>query len=405
MPEKLIHILLVEDEQLAADLMIEILEAYGDGRFKICHSPTLASTTECLKNNEIDIILLDLNLPDSLGLDGLKKLKPHSLGSAIIVLTGVNDEDVAAQALKEGAQDFLLKSEVNGPLLLKAIRYAIERKTFQDELKLTHAQMLQNEKMASIGQLAAGVAHEINNPMGFISSNLNSLNKYTAKISQFISTVSKEIEAGGNQQLSAQFTKARKGLKVDFILDDIGSLIEESLDGANRVKQIVQGLRSFSRTDQQEKELSDINQVLENTIKMVWNELKYKTTVIKEFQDLPRTVCFPQQLSQVFMNLLVNAAQAIEKQGEITIRTQNENNSIAINISDTGIGIPPGKQGRIFEPFYTTKEVGKGTGLGLSIVYDIVTQKHNGNISVQSTEGQGTTFTITLPVKSGEDNG
>ena len=261
-------------------------------------------------------------------------------------------------------------------------------------LKQTQARILQQEKMASIGQLAAGVAHEINNPMSFISSNLNSLLKYLDRLAGYLREVEErlppEIRAG-------ELAALRKKLKIDFIAGDSRHLVEESLEGAERVKTIVQGLRSFSRIDQAQRVAADINECLESTINIIWNELKYRCEVQKEYGDLPRTVCNPQQLNQVFMNLLLNAAQAIEKQGVIRIRTWAEGGWVHVAISDTGSGIPADKINRIFEPFFTTKEVGKGTGLGLSIVYDIV-KKHKGDIQVESEAGKGTTFTVRVPL-------
>jgi PAS domain S-box-containing protein len=257
------------------------------------------------------------------------------------------------------------------------------------ELKLTQTKILQQEKMASIGQLAAGVAHEINNPMGFISSNLGTLNKYLGRIVEYIGIMTEAKTTVDRPAQDEELAGARKRLKV-----------AESLDGADRVKTIVQNLTSFSRVDQAEAKAADINACIDSTLNIVWNELKYKTTVKKEYSVLPRTRCYPQQLNQVFMNLLVNAGQAIEKQGEITIRTWRQEGSIFASVSDTGMGISENNLSRIFEPFFTTKEVGKGTGLGLSITYDIV-KKHNGDIMVRSEVGKGTTFTVKIPVVSG----
>lgn len=270
------------------------------------------------------------------------------------------------------------------------------------DLKTLQSQLLQQEKMSSIGQLAAGVAHEINNPMGFIMSNLNTLRKYLDRLQDYIRTQEKAVAdtaaglASANDQLNLIRTE-RGRLKIDFVLSDAVSLLAESLEGAERVKRIVQDLKGFSRVDEAEEKMADINAGLESTINIVWNEIKYKATVHKDFGELPQTKCNPGQLNQVFMNLLINAAQAIDETGEIRIRTWAENGRIVIGISDSGVGIPPDKIGRIFEPFFTTKDVGKGTGLGLSIAYDIV-KKHGGEIDVQSEVGRGTTFTISIPV-------
>ncbi len=263
-----------------------------------------------------------------------------------------------------------------------------------DTLKQSQAQILQQEKMASVGQLAAGVAHEINNPMGFIASNLSSLAKYLERLIGFIRAFESLPQDTPNEELAA----LRKKLKIDYIMEDALHLVEESLDGADRVKKIVQGLKNFSRIDQAERLAADINECLDTTLNIIWNELKYKCEVKKEYGELPQTVCNPQQLNQMFMNLLVNAAQAIETKGEIRIKTWADQTWIYTRISDTGSGIPQDKIKRIFEPFYTSKEVGKGTGLGLSIVYDIVVKNHQGDIQVESEEGKGTTFTVKIPV-------
>ncbi|MBU4117154.1 MAG: PAS domain S-box protein [Proteobacteria bacterium] len=264
-----------------------------------------------------------------------------------------------------------------------------------DTLKQSQAQILQQEKMASVGQLAAGVAHEINNPMGFISSNLSSLAKYLERLTGFIRALEEKLpQAPPDEELAA----LRKKLKIDYIMEDAMHLVTESLDGADRVKKIVQGLKNFSRIDQAEQLAADINECLDSTLNIIWNELKYKCEVKKEYGELPPTVCYPQQLNQMFMNLLINAAQSIETRGELRIKTWSEQGFIHTRISDTGCGIPPDKIKHIFEPFYTSKEVGKGTGLGLSIVYDIVVKNHKGDIEVESEVGKGTTFTVKIPV-------
>ncbi len=272
------------------------------------------------------------------------------------------------------------------------------------ELKSAQSRMLQQDKMASIGQLAAGVAHEINNPMGFIISNLNSLKKYTDKVISFTNFQSEAIEKlllnADVHQIADDLKEQKKTLKLDYILSDLDNLIQESLEGAERVRKIVQELKSFSRIDASDFKAEDINEGLESTIKMVWNELKYNAIVTKEYGEIPYTICNLGQLNQVFMNILVNAAQAMETQGEISIRTSSDNGNIYVTISDTGTGIAADKLNRIFEPFYTSKDVGKGTGLGLSIAYDII-KKHNGEIQVESEVGKGTTFTLVLPIIAG----
>ncbi len=265
------------------------------------------------------------------------------------------------------------------------------------DLKQAQSQMLQREKMASVGQLAAGVAHEINNPIGFVSSNLCSLQKYLDKILIYTNAQQEVLQQGVTEERLADLDSLRKKMKIDFIIEDCPDLLVESLDGTDRVQKIVQNLKTFSRMDEAKYRKTDLNSDLESTVNMVKNEIKYKASLIKDYGDIPLTFCYPNELNQVFMNLLVNASQSIEKKGEITLTTSSNGESIIIKISDTGSGMPKEVKKRIFEPFYTTKDVGKGTGLGLSIAFDII-KKHNGDISVESQEGEGTTFTITLPV-------
>ncbi|MBU0483050.1 MAG: peptidylprolyl isomerase [Proteobacteria bacterium] len=266
------------------------------------------------------------------------------------------------------------------------------------ELQTTQAQVIQQEKLASIGNLAAGVAHEINNPMGFIASNLSTLGKYALKLTEFIEAQSSVLTSHQDREKIEDIQEKRKNLKIDYLLNDIPDLIAESLDGADRVKIIVQNLKSFARTDDQKPMLADLNACLESTLNIIWNELKYKCTVKKDYGDLPLVRCFPQQLNQVFMNLLLNAAQAIETQGEIIIQTFSDRSFVHVTITDTGCGIPTENLDKIFEPFFTTKKIGMGTGLGMSIAYDLI-KKHNGKIAIQSEIGKGTTFTVSIPVQ------
>ena len=262
--------------------------------------------------------------------------------------------------------------------------------------------IFQQEKMASIGQLAAGVAHEINNPTGFIISNLNSLHRYMKRVGEFADIQAAAVDDPAfadpvkREALREHLSSQRKKMKIDYLMADTDNLIKESLDGAERIKRIVQDLKSFSRADDAGLVLANLNESMESTLNIVWNELKYKATINKEYGEIPRVRCNPGQLSQVFMNILVNASHAIPVSGEITIRTWCGDGNVCVAISDTGMGMPEDLMKRIFEPFFTTKGVGKGTGLGLSIAYDIV-KKHNGEVEVASKVGEGTTFTIKIP--------
>lgn len=246
-------------------------------------------------------------------------------------------------------------------------------------------QLVQSEKLAAIGTLAAGVAHEINNPIGYINSNLNTMSKYLKKMKKYC------------EDIGGQDSEDKESIKE--MMADFGDAINESIEGTNKVKEIVADLKSFSRVDRAEREHADINEGIKTTLNVVWNELKYKAKVEKNFGDIPELYCMPNQLNQVFMNLLVNAAHAIEgDSGLIKIKTWADNENIYISIKDNGVGIPEENLKKIWEPFFTTKDVGKGTGLGLSLAYDIIT-KHKGSIEVKSQVGVGTEFVITLPVE------
>ncbi|MBU1692153.1 MAG: PAS domain-containing protein [Gammaproteobacteria bacterium] len=280
-----------------------------------------------------------------------------------------------------------------------------EQRKLIAELHSTQSQLLQSEKMASIGQLAAGVAHEINNPIGFVHSNLGSMEKYIDNLFAIVSAY--EAAEGDYLPGSAclpRLQAIRKQFDLDFLREDIPALLSESRDGITRVKKIVQDLKDFSHVDESERQWSDLHHGLDSTLNIVWNELKYKVEVVKEYGNLPEIECFPSQINQVFMNLFVNAGHAIETRGTLTIRTGAETEQVWVEIADSGKGIAPEHLPRIFEPFFTTKPIGKGTGLGLSLSYGII-QKHHGRIEVESEIGHGTTFRVWLPVRQDKASG
>ena len=280
----------------------------------------------------------------------------------------------------------------------KDIQLALERlEKSHEELKSSQLKILQQEKMASIGQLAAGVAHELNNPLFFISSNLETLGKYVHRMIDFIQTQSEAVTSLDDPVVIRKINKKRKELKLDYIMEDMKVMLKESLDGSERMKGIIHELNCFSRMEEEEYKDADINQCIESAITIVWNELKYKSILEKNYGDLPLTKCYTGQINQIFVNLLVNAVNAIAERGVITIKTWHQDNSIWMEVSDTGSGIPQENLVKIFEPFFTTKDVGKGTGLGLSITYEIV-RRHKGEIAVKSEVGKGTSFTVRIPV-------
>lgn len=274
-----------------------------------------------------------------------------------------------------------------------------EQRVLIKKLEDAHNQLLQAEKLASIGQLAAGVAHEVNNPIGFVNSNLGTLKQYIGDLFELIDAYEQlepELPVTSREGLKA--LKAR--IELPFLREDLPSLITESIDGTARVRRIVQDLRDFSREGDADWHTVDVHAGLESTLKVVWSEIRYKAEIERDYGQLPEIYCLPSQLNQVFLNLLLNAAQAILEHGTITLRTRCQEDHVFISVSDTGVGIAPENLDRIFDPFFTTKPVGKGVGLGLSVTYGIV-EKHGGRIEVESEPGKGSTFTIRLPVRQG----
>jgi len=272
-----------------------------------------------------------------------------------------------------------------------------ELKQLNEKLELAYTQLLQSEKMAAIGQLAAGVAHEINNPVGFVNSNLGTLQKYISGLFGVIAAY-EAAEAKADAGTCSEVIQLKKAVDLDFLKEDIPSLLQESREGLARVAHIVHDLRDFSRVDEPGWQYANLEQGMDSTLNIVANEIKYKAEVVRQYAGLPAVECMPSQINQVFMNLLINAAQAIDKKGTITIRTGSSGDEVWVEVEDTGAGIAPENMSRVFDPFFTTKPIGKGTGLGLSLSYGIV-QKHHGRIEVKSELGKGTTFRVSLPVR------
>lgn len=270
-----------------------------------------------------------------------------------------------------------------------------EQEQLNAKLAQANRQLLQSEKLAAIGQLAAGVAHEINNPVGYVYSNLQSLGSYLDDLFKLTDAVD---SAASLDDLKA----IKKNIDYTFLKDDLKDLLAESREGIERVKTIISAMKDFSHIENEEFKLADLHRGIETTLNVVNNELKYKATVTKLFGDVPEVECISSQINQVIMNLLVNAAHAIEDFGEIIIRTLCNGDQVIVEVEDSGEGIAEDNLHRIFEPFFTTKPVGKGTGLGLSLSFNII-QKHNGSITAErAASGKGTCFRISLPLKQPE---
>ncbi len=271
------------------------------------------------------------------------------------------------------------------------------------QLQSAQDQLLQQEKMASIGQLAAGVAHEINNPVGYVNSNINSLEGYLNDLFDLVEEYEAlEEKIGVDTPVVQKIQKMKKEIDFDFVRDDVHDLVKESKEGILRVKQIVKDLKDFSHVDEAEWQWADLQAGIKSTLNIVHNEIKYKAEVILDLNEIPAVECVPSQINQVVMNMLVNASHAIEERGTITVHTEQvDDDWVTISVQDTGKGIAAENIPKLFDPFFTTKPVGQGTGLGLSLSYSII-EKHGGDIQVESTVGVGTTFIIKLPIKQKE---
>ena len=280
----------------------------------------------------------------------------------------------------------------------EALRERFEQlQTTHLQLEETQNQLLQSDKMASVGQLAAGVAHEINNPVGFVSSNLNSLRQYVDSLLGLVDAYAAANADPGDAAAAAMLARQQAAVELDYLKEDLPQLLDESADGLARVKKIVQDLKDFSRVDQADWQEADLNAGLQSTLNVVRHAVKYKAEVVLQLAALPPVLCLAGQLNQVFMNLIVNASHAIADRGVITLSSGSAGPWAWVQVDDTGSGMSEAVRRRIFEPFYTTKEVGKGTGLGLSLSFSIV-QRHGGSIQVRSVPGSGSAFRVWVPI-------
>jgi signal transduction histidine kinase len=421
------EILIVEDDYISRNLLSKMLTEMGHD---VVETENGLQAWEYLKKSPVKIVISDWMMPEMDGLELCRKIRNYSFDGYvyIIMLTARDRKADLVDVFRVGADDYIPKPfdpEELQARVMTGVRVVdleerhieassqIEAKNNKLESTLkaledTQTQMLQSEKMASIGQLAAGVAHEINNPTGFVSSNLKTLTDYQEEIAELIGKyqglisqlVSQQQQGALCQETRAaveELKRFEQDIDVGFLMDDITDLIGDCREGIDRIKKIVIDLKDFAHPGEDKAKLTDINNGIESTLNVVNNEIKYKASVHKNFGDIPTVRGIPQQLNQVFMNILVNAAQAIEKKGDIHITTRSVAQNVEVSISDTGSGISPDNLTKIFDPFFTTKQVGKGTGLGMNIAYNII-KKHNGTIHVDSELGKGTTFTITLPI-------
>jgi signal transduction histidine kinase len=387
-------ILIVEDNPVDARLLASRIRGIVGDTLTAKQAMTLKVALELAAETAFDVVLLDLSLPDSEGIATLKTFAERFSNLPVVVLTGSSEDRIALDALEAGAQDFLVKGVYDAKSLLRAMRYAQHRKRAELERKSMQVQLQTSQRLESLGQLAAGIAHEINTPIQFIGDNTAFLRD---AFSDLLSAVEAARSAGGGEDAS---------LDLDFLAEEIPKAIEQTLEGVARVAGIVRAMKEFAHPGSQDRAFVDLNASLETAITVSRNEWKYVAEIERRFaEDLPRVPCFAAELNQAFLNMIVNAAHAITdrlgqgsaEKGRITIETRADPEFVTVAISDTGCGIPDSIRNRIFDPFFTTKEPGRGTGQGLAIAFRAVVDRHHGRIDVRSEPGAGTTFEIRLP--------
>jgi two-component system NtrC family sensor kinase len=429
--ERPASILVVDDRPDGRLALKNVLEDLGE------RIVTASSGQEALRlalGEDFAVILMDVRMPEMDGFETAEFLRSraNSRHTPILFVTGLDESrENIERGYAVGAVDLLfkpflpevLRSKVRFFLDLhrksEALTLAkerleleiVERKRMEEERDRAQADLLQGQKLQATGQLAAGIAHEINNPTGYILSNLTTVREYLRDIREYIQEeIGEPLSTSTHQNSNASAPTRSKQLgkdEISFLLQDFESAIADCHSGAERIRNIVRGLREFVHPDEALLREVDLTRLLENAVALCSNELKYQATLHREFGVLPRVTCFPTQIEQVFVNLLVNAAQALGgKKGDIILRASPEAEGVVISVRDTGSGISKTNLDKIFLPFFTTKPVGKGTGLGLHVAYKII-RSHGGRIEVRSEEGQGAEFLVHLPLqaKTGSDAG
>ena len=405
-------LLLVDDEPPITDLLSRWLEAEG----YCCRTAADGARALALLAEEpADCLLADIDMPGMDGFELLVRCRQLYPDMMAIMISGLDDRETVMRALELGAFSYLLKPFQKVEVLVhvaQALRLQElerERKTHYQglleiflarnkalqqayaQLQRLHLQVQHQEKLASLGELAAGVAHELTNPLSFVAGNVEQLDEYGRRLMEYIGHLERLLPA----EAAEEARRVRCGRKIDFVLADFSDLLAQTKEGLARIRELAGGITEFSRRDQREMEEADVERLLDIALSLTHNQLKTKATVVKRFSSPPLVRCRPGQLVQVFVNLLLNAAQALDHKGTVTVSTALENDEVVVRIADTGHGIPPADIEQIFEPFFTGRP--DGTGLGLAISRDIV-QEHGGRITVASQPGEGAEFAVVLPV-------
>lgn len=407
------RILVVDDEAIIRTMFSSFFEA----KYPCDTAASCDEALVLLANFTYALVMSDIQMPGRNGVELLREIRSRYPDTAVIMVSGIDRPQRIRDALQLGAVDYLTK-----PCELDVLGFSVDRALERRELMLTarsyradlecqnvelaarkaqlerlQAQIIHSEKMAGLGQLAAGVAHELNNPAGFIYGNMDLIRGYLGRLELMLSIFERvklpEAEA-------AELATTRKEIGYDSLLPDLRSMIADCVEGAERIRDVVKNLRLFSRLDDGEFKSVDLHENIDSTIRLLSGYYgSGRIQLVREYGELPHVNCYAGQLNQVWTNLLVNAAQAIKQSGEVKISSRVTGEFAVVTISDTGSGIEPEHLRRIFDPFFTTKPVGEGTGLGLSISYGII-KKHGGTIETSSVVGAGTSFRVSIPIDS-----
>lgn len=399
-----LRLLLIEDNASDALLLRRML-GKSPQPYDVTHCRSMAAAAECV-GREWDMVLLDLFLPDSAGLETFQRCQAAWPDAALVVLSGLTDETIARQAVEAGAQDYLAKGSTDARALCRALQYAIGRHRASLERRALVKELEQSRRLEAIGQLAAGVAHEINTPTQYVSDNTRFLRDAVGELVEVLRGLRRCAEADAPPTL-AELRALLAGVDVDFLLEELSRSVDQSLEGLAHIARIVRAMKEFTHPAGDEKEPTDLNRTLQTTVLVASNEWKYVATIETDLApDLPPVECLSGEVNQVFLNLLVNAAHAVgdtlrddpARKGRIAISTRAADGWVEVRIQDSGSGIRPEHRAKIFEPFFTTKGVGKGTGQGLAIARNVVVSKHGGTLDFESEIGRGTTFIVRLPL-------
>jgi two-component system NtrC family sensor kinase len=406
------RLLIVDDEEKVCSLFAQCLNE----RYSCETAANAQEALDWLQQEPFALVITDIQMPGLGGIELLRKINELYRDTAVIIASGVDRTQRVIDAIRMGAYDYLVKP-CDLDVLELCVDRALERRTLlrnarrykedlekrnlelarrKSELERIQAQLVHSEKMASLGQLAAGIAHELNNPAGFIFSNMEALPQYLNWVERVLASYE---QASLNESDAARVTASKAEADYQNVMSDLESIAADSYSGAERIRDIVQNLRLFSRLDEAELKHVDLHEGIESTIRLLSQYYNSPgITLRREYGFVPPVECYAGQLNQVWMNLLVNAAQAIgDRGGEVCIRTSSDGKLASVSISDTGSGIAPEHVNKIFDPFFTTKAIGEGTGLGLSISHGIVI-RHGGTLTVESALGCGTTFNVSFPI-------